>query len=177
MNAVEAGVDSIEHCTFADDAVLAAHRRCRHVRRADDLRRRAAVPRPPRSSPRMPAHLRQRMAEFNDVHLATIRRAHELGARIAMGTDAGTPGNHHGLNAHECVFMSTHCGLSPAESIRTATIERRRAPAARGRARRARRGRLRRRHRLRGDPLDDIEELTRLTFVMKGGQVVRDDRT
>ena len=39
VNAVEAGVDSIEHCTFADDDALAAHRRCRHVRRADDLRR------------------------------------------------------------------------------------------------------------------------------------------
>ena len=70
----------------------------------------------------MPAHLRQRMVEFNEIHLDTIRRAHELGVRIAMGTDAGTPGNHHGLNAHECVLMATRCGLSPAESLRAATI-------------------------------------------------------
>ena len=94
-----------------------------------------------------------------------------------MGTDAGTPGNHHGLNAHECVLMSTRCGLSPAESIRTATAN---AAAL-----------LRREHDLgrltmgayadviacASDPFDDIEELTRLTFVMKGGQVARDDRT
>ena len=69
----------------------------------------------------MPEHLRQRMAAFNDVHAAAVRRAHELGVTIAMGTDAGTPGNHHGLNAHECVFLVEQCGLSPAESIRSAT--------------------------------------------------------
>ena len=121
VNAVEAGVDSIEHCTFADD---------------DALRRIAAagtfvVPticagellfRDTAILAAMPEHLRRRMVEFNEVHLATIGRAHELGVRIAMGTDAGTPGNHHGLNAEECVLMTTRCGLSPAESIRAATI-------------------------------------------------------
>ena len=103
VNAVEAGVDSIEHCTFADDDAL------RRIARAGTfvvpticagelLFRDAAI------VDAMPEHLRRRMVEFNEVHLATIRRAHELGVRIAMGTDAGTPGNHHGLNAHECVL-------------------------------------------------------------------------
>jgi imidazolonepropionase-like amidohydrolase len=175
LNAVEAGVDSIEHCTFADDEAL------RRIVEAGTH----VVPticagellfRDQRIVDAMPDHLRQRMADFNDVHLATVRRAHELGVRIAMGTDAGTPGNHHGLNAHECVLMATKCGLSPAESVRTAT----RHAAA-----------LLRRERDLGslevgayadviacaaDPFDDIEELTRLTFVMKGGQVHRDDR-
>jgi imidazolonepropionase-like amidohydrolase len=175
LNAVEAGVDSIEHCTFADDEAL------RRIVEAGTH----VVPticagellfRDQRIVDAMPDHLRQRMADFNDVHLATVRRAHELGVRIAMGTDAGTPGNHHGLNAHECVLMATKCGLSPAESVRTAT---RRAAA------------LLRRERDLGslevgayadviacaaDPFDDIEELTRLTFVMKGGKVHRDDR-
>ena len=125
----------------------------------------------------MPAYLRQRMADFNDLHLATIRRAHELGARIAMGTDAGTPGNHHGLNAHECVLMSTRCGLSPAESIRTATAH---AAALLRRERDLGRldvGAYADVIACAGDPFEDIEELTRLTFVMKGGQVARDDRS
>jgi len=176
VNAVEAGVDSIEHCTFADDDALT------QIARAGTY----VVPticagellfRDPAMVDAMPAHLRQRMAEFNDVHLATIRRAHELGARIAMGTDAGTPGNHHGLNAHECILMTTRCGLSPVESIRSAT---RHAAAL-----------LRREDELgrldvgayadviacRADPFEDIEELTRLVLVMKGGQVVVDERT
>ena len=63
------------------------------------------------------------MAAFNDVHAAAVRRAHELGVTIAMGTDAGTPGNHHGMNAHECVFLVEQCGLTPAESIASATVD------------------------------------------------------
>ena len=124
----------------------------------------------------MPDHLRRRMIEFHGVHMDTIRRAHERGVRIAMGTDAGTPGNHHGLNAEECVAMVAHCGMSPAESIRAATVN--------GAAL------LRRSDVLgtlevgkyadvvacAGDPLESIEELTRLTFVMKGGDVVRHDQ-
>ena len=39
VNAVEAGVDSIEHCTFADDDALRPDRPGGHVRRADHLRR------------------------------------------------------------------------------------------------------------------------------------------
>ena len=173
-NAVDAGVDSIEHCTFADDAVL------RRIAEAGIF----VVPticagelliRDTDVIGSMPDHLRRRMVEFNEVHLDVIRRAHQLGVRIAMGTDAGTPGNHHGLNAHECVFMVTQCGLSPADSLRSAT---RNAAAL-----------LRREDDLgslaegryadviacRENPFDDIHGLTRLSFVMKGGRVHRHD--
>ena len=175
INAVAAGVDSIEHCTFADDLALgriaAAGTFVVPTICAGELLLRDTA-----MVAAMPEHLRRRMVEFNDVHLTTIRRAHELGVRIAMGTDAGTPGNHHGLNAHECVLMATRCGLSPAESIRAATVN--------GAAL------LRRSDVLgtlevgkyadviacAGDPLHDIEELTRLVFVMKGGEIDRHDR-
>ena len=152
LNAVEAGVDSIEHCTFADDDALARIARAGTfvvptICAGELLFRDQAI------VDAMPAHLRQRMAEFNDVHLATIRRAHEVGARIAMGTDAGTPGNHHGLNAHECVLMSTRCGLSPAESIRTATANAAALLRREGDLGRLGVGALRGRHRLRGRPV------------------------
>jgi imidazolonepropionase-like amidohydrolase len=174
VNAVTAGVDSIEHCTFADDDALeriasAGTFVVPTICAGELLLRDAAM------VEAMPEHLRRRMVEFNEVHLMTIRRAHELGARIAMGTDAGTPGNHHGLNAEECVLMTAHCGLSPAESIRAATVN--------GAAL------LRRSDVLgtvevgkhadviacAGDPLESIEELTRPVFVMKGGEIARHD--
>jgi imidazolonepropionase-like amidohydrolase len=175
VNAVDAGVDSIEHGTFADDEAL------RHIARAGTF----VVPticagelllREPGIVEAMPDHLRRRMLEFNDVHLATIRRAHELGVRIAMGTDAGTPGNHHGLNAHECVLMATRCGLSPAESVRAATIN-----AATLLRREAELGTLEVGKyadviACANDPWEDLEELTRLVFVMKGGQIERHDQ-
>jgi imidazolonepropionase-like amidohydrolase len=174
VNAVEAGVDSIEHCTFADDDALQRIARAGTfvvptICAGELLFREQAIVQA------MPEHLRQRMTEFNEIHLDTIRRAHELGVRIAMGTDAGTPGNHHGLNAHECVLMVTRCGLSPAESLRAATINaatllRREADLGTLEA-----GKLADVIACAGDPLEDVEELTRLTFVMRGGQLHRRD--
>ncbi|MEQ1874980.1 MAG: amidohydrolase family protein, partial [Ilumatobacteraceae bacterium] len=121
LNAIEAGVDSIEHCTFADDDAL------RRMVKAGT----ALVPtlcagemlfRDPAAVASMPEYLQVRMYEFNDLHLATIKRAHELGVAIAMGTDAGTPGNHHGLNVQECVILARQVGMTAAESIRSATV-------------------------------------------------------
>jgi imidazolonepropionase-like amidohydrolase len=172
-NAVKAGVDSIEHCTFADDDVL----------RAMAERGTALVPticagellfRDDAVVASMPEHLRERMAAFNDVHAAAVRRAHQLGVTIAMGTDAGTPGNHHGLNAHECVFLVEQCGLSPAESIATATVNA---------ARLLRQPDLGSLHEgahadliaCAENPLDDITALTRVTTVVAAGEIVRHD--
>jgi imidazolonepropionase-like amidohydrolase len=115
------------------------------------------------------------MVEFNELHVGTIRRAHELGVRIAMGTDAGTPGNHHGLNAHECVFMVTECGFSPADSVRAATAH---AAALLRRAQELGRldvGAFADVIACPGDPFEDIAQLTQVSFVMKGGQVHRHD--
>jgi imidazolonepropionase-like amidohydrolase len=171
-NAVEAGVDSIEHCTFADEAVL---RKMADVGTvlvptlcAGELlfRDSAAVE-------SMPDHLRDRMAEFNDVHVATMQHAHRLGVTFAMGTDAGTPGNHHGLNAQECVLLTEQVGMTPAESIRTATIN-----AARLLRQTEHLGSLDEgKHAdvigLGENPLDDISALARVALVVKAGEVVR----
>ena len=74
-NAVEAGVDSIEHCTFADDAVLrkmaAAGTTLVPTVCAGEL-----LFRDPAAIASMPPHLLTRMAEFNDIHIDAIRRAH-----------------------------------------------------------------------------------------------------
>jgi imidazolonepropionase-like amidohydrolase len=91
-----------------------------------------------------------------------------------MGTDAGTPGNHHGLNAHECVFLVEQCGLTPAESIASATVN------AAHLLRQPDLGSL---HEgasadviaTRANPLDDITELTRIVLVVAAGIAIRDD--
>jgi imidazolonepropionase-like amidohydrolase len=171
-NAIEAGVDSIEHCSFADEAAL--------KRIADKgifvVPTRCALEAATHGNriiEDMPAHLRRRLSENNATHRETIRRAHGLGVRIAMGTDAGTPGNHHGQNVRECVLLVKEVGMTPQECLHAATLN----PA-----------RLLRQERnlgslevgkfadivgCRANPLDDIEELMRIGFVMKGGTVYR----
>jgi imidazolonepropionase-like amidohydrolase len=121
----------------------------------------------------MPGYLRERMTDFHAQHVETVRRAYELGARIAMGTDAGTPGNHHGLNAHELVFMVDRCGLSPIDSVRAATVEPARLLRRSDDLGRLVPGALADVVGCRADPLADITEVTRLAMVMKGGDVVR----
>lgn len=174
-NAIKAGVDSIEHCTFADDDAL------RRMVKAGT----ALVPtlcagemlfRDPAAVASMPEYLRVRMAEFNELHLATIQRAHELGVTIAMGTDAGTPGNHHGLNVQECVILAQQVGMTAAESIRSATVNAAKLLRQSDHLGSIDVGKHADMVAFSANPLDDINELTRPTMVIKGGDVARDER-
>jgi imidazolonepropionase-like amidohydrolase len=53
-------------------------------------------------------------------HQSSFRQAHHRGLLIAMGTDAGTPFNHHGDNAQELGRMVA-LGMSPMEAILAST--------------------------------------------------------
>ena len=174
-NAVEAGAGSIEHGTFADRAVLQlmaktgtflvptlcvtpAMLRERHIRET------------------IPEHQRARLTDYDDQHRKAIRLAHRLKVPIAMGTDAGTPGNHHGDNAQEIVEMVTGAGLSPAAAIHASTMN----PAKLlGRAHELGsldKGKLADVIAVSRDPLADITALHRVDFVMKGGVIYKHGR-
>jgi imidazolonepropionase-like amidohydrolase len=168
-NAVEAGAASIEHGTFADERVL---------RRMAELGT-SLVP-TLSTSPRagdpileaMPAHIRKRFDESHQIHIEAVRLAHRIGVPIAMGTDAGTPGNHHGRNADECVRMVEEVGMAPDESIRAATVN-----AAGLLGLHSELGKLEPGMRAdvagyRSNPLEGIAELTRVAFVMARGRRV-----
>ncbi|MBM4124617.1 MAG: amidohydrolase family protein, partial [Nitrospira sp.] len=53
-------------------------------------------------------------------HEASFKKAQDSGIPIAMGTDAGTPFNHHGENAQELDRMVV-LGMSPMDAILAAT--------------------------------------------------------
>ena len=89
----------------------------------DDLRRRAAVPRRRGRRRAMPEHLRRRMVEFNEVHVADDPAGPR--ARRRASPWAPTPARRAtttGSTPTSACSWSTQCGLSPAESIRTATV-------------------------------------------------------
>jgi len=94
---------------------------------------------------------------------------------IAMGTDAGTPGNHHGDNAQELVSMVRRTGMSAHEAVVAATLS-----AARLLGREAELGSLEigRYADVVGfgeDPLARIEAVREVRFVAKGGEVMRNE--
>ncbi len=173
-NAVEAGVDSIEHGTFADEAVLRRMAE-KGVFVVPTCCAFYSMMRDNRVMSDMPNHLRDRLIENNDTHIAAMRRAHELGVPIAMGTDAGTPGNHHGGNADEVVVMVKEVGLSPEESLYAATMNPARLLRQEKNLGSLEPGKFADIIGCRANPLDDITEVTRLALVMKGGTVYKSD--
>jgi imidazolonepropionase-like amidohydrolase len=172
VNAVEAGADSIEHGTFADDDALALMAE-RKVVLVPTFCATTSMLNDAEVSTAMPAHLRERLVGSRTAHQETVRRAHAIGVTIAMGTDAGTPGNRHGDNADECVAMVVEAGLSTADSIRAATVHAARLLRQQDHLGSLDPGKLADVIAVREDPLDDTAALKRLNLVMKGGVVHR----
>jgi imidazolonepropionase-like amidohydrolase len=171
-NAVECGCRSVEHSVFGNEAVyrLMAERGTYLV---PTLCVTQAMFSDPTLSAQVPKHLQRRFQEIHDTHVANIRLAKRLGVKIAMGSDAGTPGNHCGDNLQELEVMVREAGLSPLEAIQASTLE-----AAT----------LMRLDQHLGllevnkvadivatvrNPLEDISALRKVVFVMKDGKVVK----
>jgi imidazolonepropionase-like amidohydrolase len=171
-NAVMAGVRSIEHGTFADPSTLEAMAR-RGVFLVPTFSAWTSTRHDPAVMETMPEHMRARLSGAHDTHAEMVRVAARLGVPIAMGTDAGTPGNHHGRNSLECVAMTKEAGLTPEASIRAATLNAARLLGKEGELGSIESGKLADIIGVRGNPLDDIEVLTDIAFVMKEGVIVR----
>jgi imidazolonepropionase-like amidohydrolase len=172
ISAVEAGVRSIEHGTFADPTALELMAE-RGVFLVPTFSAWTSLRDDRHFVEAMPAHLRARLAGAHDVHAEMVREAVRLGVRVAMGTDAGTPGNHHGANAMECVAMVEEGGMTPERSLRAATLD---AARLLGRARELgsiKPGKLADVVGVRANPLEDIRALTDVAFVMKGGTIAK----
>jgi imidazolonepropionase-like amidohydrolase len=121
VNAVRAGVDSVEHGHLIDAEgvklmldhgtflvpTLAA------VRGIVDAPAGAGIP----ASVLSKANALAADAERN------LRRARDAGVRVAAGSDAGTPFNFHDRYPRELGLMQTMLDMSPAEALRAATVD------------------------------------------------------
>ena len=117
-NALEAGVDSIEHGFYMDQEIV------------DRMVRQGTYYIPTFCAPYFMAVKGEELGlaqEFIDkvrnsldAHAASFSMAVESGVKIACGTDAGTPFNGHDLTAKEMILMNEH-GLSIRNTILAAT--------------------------------------------------------
>jgi len=117
--AARAGVDSIEHGTFADDAALAAMREngtafVPTLMAYTGIRERLGTG---VYTPQVEAKIRETLSVVGQA----ARRAHERGITVVFGTDAGV--FEHGRNAEELAMYVDILGMTPTEVLRSATID------------------------------------------------------
>ena len=117
-NALRAGVHSIEHATLMDDeaAEMMTRRGVFMVPTLSALATTAACP----VGCGIPDSARTKARNMVNRHEKSFRAAVRRGVPIALGTDAGTPFNHHGKNAQELERMVA-LGMTPMEAIMTTT--------------------------------------------------------
>lgn len=107
--AIQAGCDVILHGAMIDEAALQEMSARRE--KLWYMPTLYITSEPVWRNPARPPHMRERMEQAHPVHRAGVRRAHELGLRIALGTDGGP-----GAAMQELVEL-VHCGLTPMEAI------------------------------------------------------------
>jgi imidazolonepropionase-like amidohydrolase len=116
VNAVRAGVDSIEHGSMltVEGARVMKERGTFLVPTISAIRGMVDHP------DEVPAYAVEKATALSEESRDAFRRAMRAGVRIACGTDAGTPFNAHGNAPLELVRM-VEWGLSPLRAMRAAT--------------------------------------------------------
>jgi len=113
LNAVRAGIDSIEHGIFMDDDCL------REMLEAETylVPTIAAVRNIIANADNgIPAYAVEKARAVEQRHRESFQMYYKAGGRIAMGTDAGTPFNLHGENAMELAYM-VEFGMTPVDAL------------------------------------------------------------
>jgi imidazolonepropionase-like amidohydrolase len=110
--------------------------------------------------------------ETTQAQREVFARCVAAGVRIAYGTDSGI--YPHGLNARQLAYHVRH-GQTPLEAIRAATVHAAELMGWSDRIGRIEPGRYADLVAVAGDPTQDVTLLEDIPFVMKGGDIVRDE--
>jgi imidazolonepropionase-like amidohydrolase len=110
--------------------------------------------------------------ETTNAQREMFERCVKAGVRIAFGTDSGI--YPHGWNARQLAYHVRH-GQTPLEAVRSATLNAAELMGRSDRVGQVEPGLYADLVAVPGDPTDDIRLLEDIPFVMKGGDVVRDD--
>jgi imidazolonepropionase-like amidohydrolase len=166
--ASEAGVDSIEHGSYIDDAAIA------------EMKKNGTYLVPTlylmdwffENAEKIgtPPELVAKGREVMPAARKNVAHAFAAGVKVGFGTDAAV--YPHGLNAHEfAVYVKL--GMTPLQAIQTATINDADLLGWSDKVGTIEPGKWADIVAVDGDPLADVTTLERVKFVMKGGEVVK----
>ncbi|PWE17700.1 Xaa-Pro dipeptidase [Marinicauda salina] len=168
---LRAGGDSIEHGTYLDDESIRLFRR-NDAYLVPTAMAGEYVSQMAETAEWMTDNQRAKSRQVGPQMLDMVRQAHEGGVMIAFGTDSGV--SPHGDNARE-FELYVEAGMTPAEAIRTATVNASRHVQMADAIGTIETGKYADIVAVDGDPLADISELRDVDFVMIGGTVAKNE--
>jgi len=165
--AIRAGARSIEHGSLMDDESIALMAEQGTFLVADVWMGDWSIEQGEREG--WSADVMRKLRETTDVQREGFAKAVEAGVRIAFGTDSGT--YPHGMNAKQFASMVKY-GMTPVEAIRSATVVAAELLGWTDRVGALEPGLFADLVAVEGDVMNDVDLLTDVAFVMKGGRVV-----
>ncbi|MEA2604903.1 MAG: hypothetical protein QOF89_5895 [Acidobacteriota bacterium] len=168
--AIAAGVDSIEHGTFLKDDTLRLMKE-KGVYLVPTLFAGAWVgEKADHFPPPIAVKARAAAAQMQSM----FQRAVKIGVKVAFGTDSAV--EPHGLDAREFALMVKN-GMTPSQALLTATASGADLLGLADKIGTIETGKLADLVAVPGDPLQDIRQTEKVTFVMQGGKVIKNQTT
>jgi imidazolonepropionase-like amidohydrolase len=164
--AAKAGVDSIEHGSYINDAAIAEMKKdgtylVPTLYLEDWMLEKG----------NLPAFYHQKMIDVSAVAKANIKRAMQAGVKIALGTDAAV--YPHGLNAHELDVYVNQLGMAPLAALQSTTINAADLMGLTAKTGTLEPGKWADIIAVEKNPVDDVRVLQDVKFVMKAGVVYK----
>ncbi len=170
INALKAGVDTIEHASFISDEGIAMARRQGTYLSMDIYNTEYILGEGEKAGFLEESLAKERMT--GATQRESFRRAHQAGVKMVMGTDAGV--YPHGDNAKQLSRM-VRFGMTPAEALRAATYNAADALGQSGKFGALTVGASADIIAVDGNPLADVALLENVPFVMKAGVVYKSE--
>ena len=167
-SAIRAGVDTVEHASLIDDEGLQLARKAGIYLSMDIYNSDYTQAEGPKRG-ELEEFLRKDR-EIAEAQRENFRKAVRLGVKLTFGTDAGV--YPHGDNAKQLAYMVRY-GMTPMQAIQAATLNGADALGLKDQTGALAAGLAADIIAVKRDPLEDIRALEQVDFVMKGGQVYK----
>ncbi len=120
----------------------------------------------------LPTDIATKMVALYAVHSDLVGRLHQAGVPILAGSDCPNPYVYPGFSLHDELGLLVHAGLTPAEALRTATINPARFMGLTDSLGVVATGKVADLVLLDGNPLQDIANTKRIRAVIQGGRLL-----
>src|SRR5215813_7893932 len=169
-NAILAGIDSIEHASLIDDeGIRLAKEHGTYL--VMDIYNDDYILKEGLKVGMLPESI-EKEKQLGQLQRENFRKAFQAGAKMAFGTDGGV--YPHGDNAKQFAYMIQY-GMTPMQAIQAATTSAADLLGWKDRVGTVEPGKYADLIAVTGDPLSDIRALETVGFVMKGGEVFKNE--